>query len=69
MLKAVTFDIYTAVFDTAGSIASALDAFLKQRGISKDETAMARVWRQKHFDFLVLANSLEREPASNRRTA
>ena len=67
MLKAVTFDIYTAVFDTAGSIASALARFFNQRGILEDETAIARVWRKKHFDFLLLANSLEREPASNRR--
>ena len=67
MLTAITFDIYTAVFDTAGSIAAALDRFFKQRGISADAPAIARVWRQKHFDFLLLSNSLEREPASNRR--
>ena len=67
MLKAVTFDIYTAVFDTAGSIAAVLGTYLEQRGSKEDATAIARVWRQKHFDFLLLANSLEREPASNRR--
>jgi len=67
MLKAITFDIYTAVFDTAGSIASALAAFFKRRGIVEDTAPIARLWRQKHFDFLLLANSLEREPASNRR--
>lgn len=67
MLKAVTFDIYTAVFDTAGSIAAVLETYLGQRGLKEDATAMARVWRQKHFDFLLLANSIEREPASNRR--
>jgi len=42
MLKAVTFDIYTAVFDTAGSIASALTALFHQRGIVEDATAVAR---------------------------
>lgn len=67
MLKAVTFDIYTAVFDTAGSIASTLAVFFQRRGIAEDAQAIARIWRQKHFDFLLLANSLEREPASNRR--
>lgn len=67
MLKAVTFDIYTAVFDTAGSIAAVLETYLEQRGLKEDAVAIARVWRQKHFDFLLLANSLEREPASNRR--
>ena len=67
MLKAVTFDIYTAVFDTAGSIAALLQTYLEQRGLKEDAVAIARVWRQKHFDFLLLANSIEREPASNRR--
>ena len=67
MLKAVTFDIYTAVFDTAGSIAGVLETHLQQRRLEEDATSIARVWRQKHFDFLLLANSLEREPASNRR--
>jgi len=67
MLKAVTFDIYTAVFDTAGSLASALAGFFERRSVTGDAAAIARLWRQKHFDFLLLANSLEREPASNRR--
>lgn len=67
MLKAVTFDIYTAVFDTAASLAGVLKAYLAQRGLKEDPTSIARVWRQKHFDFLLLANSLEREGASNRR--
>lgn len=67
MLKTITFDIYTAVFDTAGSIALVLKIYLEQRGLKEDVAGIARVWRQKHFDFLLLANSLEREPASNRR--
>lgn len=67
MLKAITFDIYTAVFDTAGSIESALEEFFQRRNIDQNVSAVAKVWRQKHFDFLLLANSLEREPASNRR--
>ncbi len=67
MLKAITFDIYTAVFDTAGSIEFALEEFFHLRNNVKNVSPIAKVWRQKHFDFLLLANSLEREPASNRR--
>jgi FMN phosphatase YigB (HAD superfamily) len=33
MLKAITFDIYTTVFDTAGSLALVLAAFFQRRKI------------------------------------
>jgi 2-haloacid dehalogenase len=67
MLRAVTFDVYSALFDTAGSLSRVLSELFRGRGRSDDPVAAARTWRQKHMEYLLVANSLEREPASNRR--
>lgn len=65
--RAVTFDVYSALFDTQAGLAEALDAFLRRRGVGADPVELARAWRQHHRHHLLVANSLEPEPASNRR--
>ncbi|MDR7484485.1 MAG: HAD-IA family hydrolase [Armatimonadota bacterium] len=66
-VRAVTFDVYSALFDIVAGLAGALAALFRRRGLSHDPTASARTWRQKHMEYLLIANSLDREPASNRR--
>lgn len=65
-VRAVTFDVYSAMFDTVGGLAGALTAFFHRRGIAADAAAAARTWRRAQMDYLMLANSLDRDPASNR---
>ena len=65
-VRAVTFDVYSAMFDTVGGLTGALRAFFHQRGLTADAAAAARAWRRAQMDYLLLANSLDREPASNR---
>ncbi|MBI3458136.1 MAG: haloacid dehalogenase type II [Candidatus Rokubacteria bacterium] len=65
-VRAVTFDVYTALFETPGSLTRAVtDLFAGRRG-AEDPGRLAQLWRQKHREYLLVANSLEREPASNR---
>jgi 2-haloacid dehalogenase len=66
-LRAVTFDVYSALFDIVSGLAEAIDALFKRRGIDRDAVAAARLWRQKHMEYLLVANSLEHESAMNRR--
>lgn len=65
-VRAVTFDVYSAMFDTVGGLTGALRAFFHRRGITADAAATARAWRRAQMDYLLLANSLDRDPASNR---
>jgi 2-haloacid dehalogenase len=65
-VRAVTFDVYSAMFDTVGGLTNALIAFFRGRGVTADAAAAARVWRRAQMDYLALANSLDRDPASNR---
>ena len=65
-VRAVTFDVYSAMFDTVRGLASALTAFFRGRGVAAEAEATARAWRRAQMDYLALANSLDREPASNR---
>jgi len=65
-VRAVTFDVYSAMFDTVGGLTGALTAFFRTRGITADAAATGRAWRRAQMDYLLLANSLDREPASNR---
>ena len=65
-VRAVTFDVYSAMFDTVGGLAGALGALFHQRGVTADAAAAARAWRRAHMDYLLLANSLDRDAASNR---
>ena len=65
-VRAVTFDVYSAMFDTVGGLARALSAFFRGRDSTADAAATARAWRRAQMDYLLLANSLDREPASNR---
>lgn len=64
--RAITFDVYSALFDTVAGLQRALGALLQARGITGDAGALARTWRQRHMEYLLVANSLDREPAKNR---
>ncbi len=66
-IRAVTFDVYSALFDTHASLTEALRAYFHRRGIARDPDQAARAWREKQREYLLLANSLDREPASNRQ--
>jgi len=66
-LGAVSFDIYSALYDTPAGLARAVAPVLKARGVTGDPLAVARAWRHKQREYLQVANSLDREPASNRR--
>lgn len=66
-IRAVTFDVYSALYDTPAGLARALAPVLARRGVTGDPLAVARTWRHKQREYLLVANSLEREPASNRR--
>jgi 2-haloacid dehalogenase len=65
-VRAVSFDVYSAMFDTVRGLTGALRAFFDHRGIVADAAATARAWRRAQMDYLQLANSLDRDPASNR---
>ncbi|MDR7482898.1 MAG: HAD-IA family hydrolase [Armatimonadota bacterium] len=66
-LRAVTFDVYSALYDITTGLAGAVGDLYRHRGLAGDPISVARSWRQKHMEYLLIANSLEREPASNRR--
>ncbi len=59
--------MYSALFDTINGLRSALSALFRTRGLALDPTAAAATWRQRHMTYLLVANSLDREPATNRR--
>ncbi len=66
-LRAVTFDVYSALFDTVSGLRGALDRLFRARDIAGDAAAAARAWRHRHMEYLLVSNSLDREPASNRK--
>lgn len=66
-IRAITFDVYSALFDTVSSLTEALREFFKSRGIVGDAEQAGRTWRAKQREYLLIANSLDREPALNRR--
>ncbi len=65
-IRAVTFDVYSALFDTIGGLRGALAAVLRTRAAGGDPDTVAQTWRRRHMEYLLVANSLDREPASNR---
>src|SRR2546427_4930941 len=65
-IRAVTFDVYSALYDTVSGLKQALGPLLQTRGAGGDPAALARVWRQRHMEYLLIANSLDRESARNR---
>jgi len=67
-LRAITFDVYSALFDTVTGLAGAVARLFQQRGLGEDPAAVSSLWRQKHMEHLLVTNSLERERASNRRS-
>jgi 2-haloacid dehalogenase len=64
-LRAVTFDVYSALFDTLSGLRDALQRLFRIRGIAADPTLTARTWRQRHMEYLLVANSLQQEVARN----
>lgn len=66
-IRAVTFDVYSALYDTPTGLARVMAPVLERRGVTGDPAAVARTWRYKQREYLLIANSLEREPASNRK--
>ncbi len=66
-IRAVTFDVYSALFDTISGLRTALSALFRTRGVALDPATAATTWRQRHMTYLLVANSLDREPATNRR--
>lgn len=66
-IRAITFDVYSALYDTPRGLAGALGPILERRGAGGDPLAVSRVWRTKQREYLLIANSLDREPASNRK--
>ncbi len=67
VVRAVTLDVYSALFDTVSGLRGALDRLFRTRDLAGDPAAAARSWRQRHMEYLLVSNSLDREPASNRR--
>ncbi len=66
-IRAVTFDVYSAMYDARGGLAGAVEALFRRRGITGNPHDVARIWREKQREYLLLTNSLDREAASNRR--
>jgi 2-haloacid dehalogenase len=66
-LRVVTFDVYAALYDIVAGLTAAVGDLFRRRGLAQDPAPVARTWRQKHMEYLLVANALEREPASNRR--
>lgn len=66
-IRAITFDVYSALFDTVSTLTEALRELFTARGISGDAAQAGRTWRAKQREYLLIANSLDREPALNRK--
>ncbi len=66
-IRAITFDVYSALYDTPRGLAAAVGPMLERRGAGGDPLAVSRIWRTKQREYLLIANSLDREPASNRK--
>lgn len=65
-VRAVTFDVYSALFDTHAGLAEALARLVQQRGVTYDVELTAWSWRAAHKEYLLLWNSLHDGGASNR---
>ncbi|MGH2398829.1 MAG: HAD-IA family hydrolase [bacterium] len=65
-LRAVTFDVYSALFDTVSGLAGAVADLVRHRAPTQDPRRLAQTWREKQAEYLLLSNSLEREGAHNR---
>jgi 2-haloacid dehalogenase len=55
--RLITFDVYTALFDVAGSLAPRVVAAL---GLTGDGRDLVQVWRRKQLEYAQLSNSLGR---------
>lgn len=66
-IRAITFDVYSALFDTLGGLADAITQILRWRGTEGDPRPLARAWRQKHMEYLLVATALGADAPTNRR--
>jgi len=66
-LRAVTFDVYSALFDTLAGVTDALAHPLRRRRVDSNPRPLARAWRQKHMEYLLIATALGRDRPTNRR--
>ena len=66
-VRAVTFDVYSALFDTLGGLADAITQILRWRGTEGNPRPLARAWRQKHMEYLLVATALGADASTNRR--
>jgi 2-haloacid dehalogenase len=66
-IRAVTFDVYSALFDTPAGLADAITQILRWRGTEGNPRPLARAWRQKHMEYLLLATALGTGAPTNRR--
>lgn len=66
-LRAITLDVYSALFDIITGLTGAVADLFAHRGLRDDPRAVARLWRQKHMEYLLVSNALDREAALNRR--
>lgn len=57
-IRAVTFDVYSALFDTLTGLAEALVPLLRRRGADGNARPLARVWWQKHTEYMLVATAL-----------
>lgn len=49
-LRAVTFDVYSALYDITTGLAAAVGELFRRRGLPQDPVPVARAWRQKHME-------------------
>ena len=66
-IRAITFDVYSALFDTVSGLADALTPPLRRRGVDSDPRPLARAWRQTHMEYLLVTTALDGEMPPNRR--
>lgn len=66
VIRAITFDVYSALFDTLSGLTGALAHLLRRRGAPGDPQTLARSWRAKHMEYLLLATALG-EASTNRQ--
>lgn len=65
-IRAVTFDVYSALFDTLAGLSDALTYVLRRRGVESNPRPLARAWRQKHMEYLLVATALGQPLPTNR---
>src|SRR2546426_12779027 len=65
-LRAITFDVYSALYDTVSGLQQALGALMQTRGTGGGPAALARAWPQRRVGTRPTAQSPGRDPARHR---